>query len=86
MKHKTQNQLFIELCRATGELETLRLFKSRKYNKEQNGAIMQQNKTVTKAVRITPETNERLDKYLRDNKLRFSTWAVGVIEQVIKEQ
>jgi len=37
---KSQNQLFIELCRATGELETLRSFKKRKYNKEQKGAII----------------------------------------------
>lgn len=39
-KYKSQNQLFIELCRATGEMETLRNFKKRKYSKEEKSKII----------------------------------------------
>jgi len=42
MKHKSQNQLFIELCRATGELETLRKFKKKQYTKQQKSQIIAQ--------------------------------------------
>jgi len=39
-KYKSQNQLFIELCRATEELETLRNFKKRKYTKQDKSKII----------------------------------------------
>jgi hypothetical protein len=37
---KSKNRLFIELCRATGELETLKKFKKREYSNREKGVII----------------------------------------------
>jgi len=39
-RKKSKNRLFIELCRATGELYTLKRFKKREYSNSEKGAII----------------------------------------------
>ncbi len=39
-RKKSQNRLFIELCRATGELETLKKFKRKEYSNREKGLII----------------------------------------------
>ena len=39
-RKKSKNHLFIELCRATGELDTLKRFKKREFSNSEKGAII----------------------------------------------
>lgn len=46
--------------------------------------MTQPNKTTTKAVRLTPELNKRLEKVLKRKNKRFSTWATELIEKELE--